>query len=67
MNETFTKQLRATLIALLDDEDGINAKGYEELQSLAVSIGEGTTGDIFAAVESAEGRYYLPEDHGLVA
>lgn len=62
MNNT---QLRKTLIALLDDEDGINEVGYTELESLAISLDEGTA-DIFSAVESAEGRYYLPEDHGLV-
>jgi hypothetical protein len=66
MNST-TIQLRKTLIALLDDQDGINAKGYEELQSLAVSIGEGDTADIFNLVESSDGRYYLPEDHNLTS
>jgi hypothetical protein len=69
MNDKLTIQLRTTLIALLDDADGINAKGYEELQSLAISlnsiaIGCGTA-DIFNMVESAEDRYYLPENHGL--
>lgn len=71
MNDELTTQLRKTLIDLLDDENGVNAKGYEELQSLAISlcqsiaVGVGT-GDIFNAVQSASGRYYLPEDHGLV-
>jgi hypothetical protein len=64
---TNTIQLRRTLIALLDDENGINSEGYEHLQSLAISIGEGNTGDIFNAVESSENRYYLPEDHGILA
>lgn len=65
MNET-TIQLRKALIALLDDSGGINSAGYEELQSLAVSIGEGDTADIFDKVDSSKGRYYLPEDHGLM-
>ena len=66
MNE-LTKQLRATLIALLDNEDGICSKGYEELQVLANQVSEGSTADIFDMVESTDGHYYLPEDHGLVA
>lgn len=70
MNDELTKQLRRTIIAILDDENGINSVGYEELQSLAISlqtvaVGVGT-GDIFNVVQSAEGRYYLPEDHGLI-
>lgn len=64
MNDTI-KQLRATIIALLDDEEGIVANGYTELQTLANTVSEGTTDDIFALAESAGGRYFLPEDHGL--
>lgn len=66
MNTLFV-QLRATIIALLDDENGINTKGYEELMCLSIDIGEGISKDIFDMVESSEGRYYLPEDHGLTA
>jgi hypothetical protein len=71
MNDNLTTQLRQTLISLLDDEDGINEAGYRELQSLAIvtqemAVGVGT-GDIFNAVKSAAGRYYLPENHGLIA
>ena len=64
------KQLRKTLIAILDDEHGISANAYEELQTLVIAIGTYSVvahGDIFDAVKSAEGRYYLPEDHGIVA
>ena len=62
------KQLRKTLIAILDDEHGISSVAYEELQSLVIAIDDGgLTGDIFDTVKSAEGRYYLPEDHGIVA
>ena len=70
MNDALTTQLRKTLIDLLDDENGVNAKGYEELQSLVIQLGQDAvgvgTGDIFNAVQSANGRYYLPEDHELV-
>jgi len=70
MNDALTIQLRKTLIDLLDDENGVNAKGYEELQSLVIQLGQDAvgvgTGDIFSAVQSSNGRYYLPEDHGLV-
>jgi hypothetical protein len=70
MNDTLTTQLRQTLIALLDDEDGLNSKGYEELQSLAITIEKDAIGigtaDIFNSVQSGYSRYYLPEDHGLV-
>lgn len=62
MNEN---KLRLTLIALLDDEDGISSNGYDELMSLAISLAPGENSDIFNAVESADGRYYLPEDHGF--
>jgi len=70
MNDELTTQLRKTIIFLLDDENGVNAQGYEELQSLAiqfqtVAAGVGT-GDIFNMVESCQNRYYLPEDHGLI-
>ena len=62
------KQLRKTLIAILDDEHGISSAAFEELQELVITINDdGMTGDIFDAVKSSEGRYYLPEDHGLVA
>ena len=60
-----TSQLRNTLILLLDDENGINEAGYAELQSLAISLAPGETADIFDAVQSANGRYFLPEGHGL--
>lgn len=57
--------VRKTLIALLDDENGINSAGYEELQSLAMNLEPGENADIFAAVGSSDGRYFLPEGHGF--
>lgn len=60
------QRCRMTAIALLDDEDGISATGYEELQNLVAVFAPDSCTDIFAAVESANGRVYLPEDHGFV-
>ena len=60
-------KLRKLLIALLDDEHGISSQAYEELQSHAIEQQTEETGDIFAAVSSCEGRYFLPKDHGIVA
>jgi hypothetical protein len=58
-------QLRQTLIALLDDQDGISDQGYVALQALEATVANGSCDDIFARVESTDGRFYLPEDHGL--
>ena len=60
-------QLRKTLITLLDDENGINHVAYDNLKTMSMSIGKEFTANIFNAVDSSEGRYYLPEDHGLTA
>ncbi len=57
------KQLRALAIALLDDENGINTKAYDLLQD---ALGENNE-DIFNAVTACEGRFFLPEDHGITA
>jgi len=61
------KELRETLIALLDDENGISGDAYAKLQALAIGLQLGETADIFRAVEASCGRYYLPEDHGIIA
>lgn len=67
--------LRGTLIALLDDADGIPSSGYDSLRGFVSSLGRAhpshaqtvdeQCGDIWAAVESNDGHYYLPESHGL--
>lgn len=67
--------LRGTLIALLDNEDGICSAGYDSLRGLVSSMGKAheahnqtvdeQCGDIWAAVEATNGSYYLPEGHGL--
>ncbi len=61
------KQFRKALIALLDDENGISSNGYEELREFAMDFDPGANNDIFDMVDSSEGRFYLPEDHGLTA
>ena len=50
---------RQFAIDLLDDEHGINKQAFEFLADLLADTGNG---DIVEAVESAEGRYYLPEN-----
>lgn len=60
-------QLRRALIALLDDPNGVNESGYTELQSLVADLAPGSCGDIFLQVDATDGRFYLPEDHGIVA
>ena len=67
------KHLRQTLIALLYDEDGISKAGYEQLVELnrslcTIYVVAGSNQDIFNLAETSNGtgRYFLPEDHGLV-
>ena len=62
-----TTQLRQTIIALLDDPNGVNDAGYTNLQTLEATIANGSCNDIFDHVQASDGRFYLPEDHGLVA
>ena len=59
--------LRDFVITALDDQDGINEAAYVKLQALEAAIDNGSCGDIFNLVQATDGRYYLPEDHGLVA
>lgn len=54
-------------INLLDDEDGISEAGYQSLQEFVYETAPGSCDDIFKAVNGAQGRCYLPEDHGIVA
>lgn len=58
------KNLRALAIALLDDECGINETAYQALDALLVENGHK---DISNLVRSAQGRYYLPENHSLTS
>ncbi len=60
-------QLRAMAIALLDDPNGISEAAYTNLQALEATIANGSCNDIFLQVEAAEGRFFLSEDHDLVA
>ena len=58
-------QLRKLAILMLDDPDGINEEVYNELHSLldTAPVNE----DITNMVNATDGRFYLPEDHGIVA
>jgi hypothetical protein len=61
MNKT---QIRDLAINLLDDEHGINSDAYETLKNADKNL---DCNDIFAAVVGVNGRYFLNEEHGLIA
>jgi len=61
------KTLRKFLITLLDDENGINKDAYFELEKLLAANADHGCDDIMNMVQAADGRFYLPEDHGLIA
>lgn len=67
MTKEQTKNLRAALIALLDDENGITEKGYCALQELVYGLSPGACDDIFLSTNGCDGRVFLSEDHGIVA
>lgn len=62
MNDT--QKIRELAIRLLDDENGINQSAFEYLNQCLLNVG---AIDITQAIEASCGRYFLPEDHGLVA
>jgi hypothetical protein len=57
-------ELRQLAIDLLDDAQGINEAAWIDLRNSLIAAG---CTDISNAVSSAEGRFFLPEDHGIVA
>lgn len=67
--------LRVTIIALLDDDEGISNDAYDALRGFVSSLGktheshkqtvDEQCGDIWRAVEATQGRNYLPEGHDL--
>ena len=59
MNAEQIKLLRQALITALDDDDGINSASYTLFRELLGKEGN----DIYASVEAALGRVYLPETH----
>jgi len=61
------KLLRTLAISLLDTEDGISDEAYTNLQALEANVANGCCDDIFNLVEAAEGHFFLPETHGIVA
>jgi hypothetical protein len=58
-------ELRKLATLLLDDENGINEEAYNELSAHLSK--EAVNEDITNAVEAMEGRFFLNEDHGIVA
>lgn len=66
MNDIKT-QFRQLAINILDDENGISDEAYQSLQTLEATVANGSCDDIFANVQACEGRYFLPEEHGLMA
>jgi len=58
-------ELRKLAILLLDDENGINEEAYNELSAHLSK--EAVNEDITNAVVSQDSRFFLNEDHGLVA
>lgn len=57
-------QLRLFVIAVLDDGNGISREAFGHLTELNT---DGSLNDIMERVESAEERFYLPEDHNITA
>jgi hypothetical protein len=61
MNKTSFRELA---IALLDDENGINTNAYVLLENYAKD-NDFQMKDIFEAVNAQDGRFFLPEEHGI--
>lgn len=60
-------QLLKFIIAVLDDDNGINANAYQCLKEFEDSLTNRSNElrDIFPAVRQNDGRYYLPENFSL--
>ena len=63
MNKT---SLRKLVILLLDDQDGISQEAYVALQDFILE-NDGQCDDIFDMAIGTKDRWYLPEDHGILA
>ncbi len=61
------QKLRQLAINVLDDGNGISNEAFVSLNELANEAAPNSCNDIFNAVSSADGRFFLPEDHGLAA
>ena len=53
---------RKAIILTLDDDNGISEKAYKEIEKVCI---KNKWNDILDKVRETEGRYYLPENHGL--
>lgn len=56
--------LRDLVISILDDENGISSVTYDNLTAFCGAI-RADCDDIWLLVDAADGRFFLPEDHGL--
>ena len=59
--------LRQHVINILDDAQGISTNTYDNLRDIVFENAPGSCDDIFNAVAGSHGRYFLPDEHGLVA
>jgi hypothetical protein len=66
MNETQQSLFRRMIINLFDDNHGINSEGYTAIKEFKAAFDPGSCNDIFLLVETSGGRFFLPENHGLV-
>ena len=53
------KSVRKMVIALLEDDEGISAKGYEAMVDVVKR--DYLLDDVLARVEATDDRFYLPE------
>lgn len=59
--------MRTYIILTLDDPNGISQDAFDELKKVCEYANDYNENfdDIIALVQFANGRCYLPEDHGL--
>ena len=49
--------------ALLDDDEGVCAEGYDAMLKMADSLDYDPLTDMLHAIEATDGRFYLPEGY----
>lgn len=60
------KNLRKMFIKVLDDENGISEEAFVSMKDLASELEKNDEiADILPLVDACNGRFFLPEDHGL--
>ena len=53
---------RKAIILSLDDDNGVSKRTFKEIEKVCLAQ---KWDDILDKVRETEGRYYLPENHGL--